>query len=422
MKWIYLVCLLFVAWLPGQTRLTILHTNNINGTLENCLCADHPLGSIEKIKYVADSVRRSESNVLFVDGGDFFTAFGDPEKDTVLLKALKLLDYDVLSPGDQLFANGPEFFRNYLLHAGLPWISANLKVEGSLVGRSHKLVQVGPVRVLIMAVIDSATFRFYPKKTLQILEIKNPEQTLQNILQTVNADYRIVLSHRGLEADKQMARRFPKVNLIIGAHSQDMLESPVKIGNTQIVQAGSDGYYLGRLDVVFDEDKHPVKFNGRLLPMHISLPNDSSITDLAADWDYQFILRSQKQNRRPTVPPKPYLIATAGACKSCHKKEWQAWHRSPHAASWQTLNEKHKTKSAACLSCHVSGLGRRDGFINENLTPGLAAVTCTSCHLMNRAAGHKKTKIITQKQCLNCHNETRDADFDFAGALKRLEH
>ena len=64
-------------------------------------------------------------------------------------------------------------------------------------------------------------------------------------------DYLILLSHSGMEQDKYLAERFPKINLIIGGHSQSLTQPPEMINGTYIVQAGESGYRVGILQLLF---------------------------------------------------------------------------------------------------------------------------------------------------------------------------
>ena len=64
----------------------------------------------------------------------------------------------------------------------------------------------------------------------------------------------IVLSHLGLDADKDLAQKIPGIHVIVGGHSHTALENPVVVGNTIIVQAGAYGLYLGVLKLKIDPE------------------------------------------------------------------------------------------------------------------------------------------------------------------------
>lgn len=419
--------LLFVSIpvLPAQTTLTILHTNNINGTLENCLCANHPLGSIEKIKPQVDSIRSGNPNVLFVDAGDFFSAFGNAQKDRVSAEALRLLSYDLLAPGDQEFSNGVAFFRDEIYRADLPYVSLNLQIEGADAFAKFKKIHIGGLDVLITSVINPDVFRFYDKAAVADIHVEEPFKALRLFLSRHSADFIILLSHMGLDLDKKIARDFPSVNLIIGGHSQDALKETLRVNQTYIVQAGSDGYYLGKTEVRFSKKK-VTGIASRLLPMFIHLKNDTEIATLARAYDFGFIENSFKHHKLPRPISASYLVRSAKRCAECHPKQFDKWKNGPHARAWESIRNKKKTKSAQCAACHVSGFGRPDGFINENLTPGLRAVTCSECHRTQPEHLQKKTRETVRKTdasvCRRCHDAQNDPEFNYPAAKRRIRH
>jgi len=134
----------------SQTKITILHTNNVNGTLENCRCVDQPLGSLEKIKGQVDKIRSSGKNVLFLDSGDFFSPFGDNIKNQYLLKTFKLMNYDAATPGDQAFAGKMSFFRESIFPARFPYVSLNKRVEGIKAFSAMKVMNLNVIRINII--------------------------------------------------------------------------------------------------------------------------------------------------------------------------------------------------------------------------------------------------------------------------------
>ena len=59
----------------------------------------------------------------------------------------------------------------------------------------------------------------------------------------------VLLSHLGLEKDREIASLFPGVSVIIDGHSHLRLDTPEKSGSTLIVHGGAFGEYLGILDL-----------------------------------------------------------------------------------------------------------------------------------------------------------------------------
>jgi 5'-nucleotidase len=103
----------------------------------------------------------------------------------------------------------------------------------------------------------------------------------------------ILLSHLGLLAsqdtqridkpldalhDDDVAQAFPEIAVIVGGHTHSELRTPMRIGNTIIVQAGDHGRYLGRLDLTLDDQTGAVsEFAGRLIACGQDVPPDPTI-------------------------------------------------------------------------------------------------------------------------------------------------
>ncbi len=63
-----------------------------------------------------------------------------------------------------------------------------------------------------------------------------------------NYDFCILLSHSGFAIDEIIAQQLPEVGLIIGGHSHTLLQEPVFVKDTMIVQCGEHANYIGCLD------------------------------------------------------------------------------------------------------------------------------------------------------------------------------
>ena len=103
----------------------------------------------------------------------------------------------------------------------------------------------------------------------------------------------LLLSHLGLDAgsqavqswdaanplyDRAVAEGFPEIAVIVGGHTHSVLQKPVRVGRTIIVQAGDFGRYLGRLDLEVDDATGAVTdFSGRLIPCGADVPPDPTI-------------------------------------------------------------------------------------------------------------------------------------------------
>jgi 2',3'-cyclic-nucleotide 2'-phosphodiesterase (5'-nucleotidase family) len=68
-------------------------------------------------------------------------------------------------------------------------------------------------------------------------------------------DMLVVLSHVGLSLDRELARRVPRIDLILGGHSHVTLESPEYVGDVPIVHAGPYGRFVSRSELAYAPER-----------------------------------------------------------------------------------------------------------------------------------------------------------------------
>lgn len=96
--------------------------------------------------------------------------------------------------------------------------------------------------------------------TEQELIYKDPIATAKKMVQILkdkeHCDLIICLSHLGLDqirvddvSDKILADQVDGIDIIIGGHSHDYLSNPIEIKNKIIVQTGSKGAYMGKIEI-----------------------------------------------------------------------------------------------------------------------------------------------------------------------------
>src|SRR5439155_24304255 len=59
----------------------------------------------------------------------------------------------------------------------------------------------------------------------------------------------VLLSHNGMDVDLKLASRVRGIDAILGGHTHDAVPAPVLVGSTLVTNAGSNGKFLGVLDL-----------------------------------------------------------------------------------------------------------------------------------------------------------------------------
>ena len=81
-------------------------------------------------------------------------------------------------------------------------------------------------------------------------------------------DMLVVLSHLGLRLDRELARRVPRIDLLLGGHSHDTLLEPEYAGDVPIVHAGPYGVFVSQSELSYDASRARFTLDGfRLVPL-----------------------------------------------------------------------------------------------------------------------------------------------------------
>ena len=80
----------------------------------------------------------------------------------------------------------------------------------------------------------------------------------------------ILLSHNGRQVDLKLATRVRGLDAILGGHTHDALPRPVRVGTTLVTNAGSNGKFVGVLDLQVNSNG-VADYRYRLLPVFANL-------------------------------------------------------------------------------------------------------------------------------------------------------
>ncbi|MFQ6674622.1 MAG: hypothetical protein ACE5GH_07565, partial [Fidelibacterota bacterium] len=314
------------------TEVFILHTNNTNGALENCLCPGKSYGSLEKRVLYVRQWLRDHPNTVILDGGDFLSATSNTLKDSVAFRAYEMIPYDAIALGDQEFFRGVSFLSGMMEGSALPFVSTNLTGPQLPDIKRKVIVARSGVSFGILSILDSRVFRFYPARIRDSIEIDPYENLLSQAVDELRGavDVIVLLSHLGIDEDRQLPEKIPGIDIIVGSHTQTVMEEPEKIGNTIIVQAGKDGYYVGRLKLTFDDEKKIESYAGDLVAMDIGLPNDSAVVAMIVEYNRLNRIRVGKRVQRISPVPASFLVASSGNCGVCHEDQQSHWSTTGH--------------------------------------------------------------------------------------------
>lgn len=248
---------------------TILHSNDIHSHEDSFLENGKNVGGMSRIAYLIKNLKKNNPKVLAVDAGDVFqgTAFFENYKGETDIECLSQAGYDIFTPGNHDFDEGPENLAKQLKNAKFDVINCNLDLSG--VPALKELVKPSVIKT-----IDGEKVAFVGVITPALKELVNKlgdvkflspsEKWMQPVrdeverLKKLGINKIVLVSHCGVDLEKSLAA-IEGVDLVIGGHSHTRLDKAVVVEQANgekamVVQTGCYGRALGRLDLVFDKE------------------------------------------------------------------------------------------------------------------------------------------------------------------------
>jgi 5'-nucleotidase len=252
-----------------ELTLTILHSNDLHAHDESFMERGHSIGGMARIAHLIKAFKQNRKNVLAIDAGDFFqgTTLFQQYGGEVEVSLLNQAGYDIVALGNHEFDNGPEALAKQLKAAKFTIISCN--VDFSKVPELEAMVkpslvkEINGERVAFIGAVTPELDRLSLKTTPAHIKAKD-----QDWIQPIKAEvdrYKqqginkiILVTHCGVDLDKELAQSLSDVDAIVGGHSHTRLDKPIWVkhpdgSKTIIVQTGCYGRALGDLDLAFDK-------------------------------------------------------------------------------------------------------------------------------------------------------------------------
>lgn len=274
-------------------KLSLMHTNDTHAKVET---APQRITAIKQ-------QREKNPNAVLVDAGDVFsgTLYFNQYKGLADLAFMNLAKYDVMTFGNHEFDLGSEghheALATFIKGAHFPFVSANadFSKDENLQGLFSDLVssepENGKIYNGIVKEIEGEKVGFFGLTTAETKGLSSPGQVTftdymeeaekaVKAFEDMDVNKIVAVSHIGyddnpaVDNDLMLAAKVAGIDVIIGGHSHTKLSAPVVVDKdetgaakdkTIIVQASSQGDFLGTLDVEFDKNGKVVSETGALI-------------------------------------------------------------------------------------------------------------------------------------------------------------
>lgn len=257
-----------IAASSSRNKITIYHTNDIHGVFDSMYT---PEGKLIQIGAdVMKALKSSTPNSILVDAGDSTQGgmLASSSQGSKIIELMNEIGYDLMTLGNHEFDYGMDTLKLNSTLAKFKMISANTRTKedkpalGSDTNNGcNTIMEINGYRLGFFGITTCDTnFTTHPKNIENVIfkdEIETAKEQYQ-YLRDQNVDVMICVSHLGnSESDvssELLASEVPGIDIIIDGHSHEVYSKTV--GHTFIQQVGSRAKNVGKIELIFDENKN----------------------------------------------------------------------------------------------------------------------------------------------------------------------
>jgi 5'-nucleotidase / UDP-sugar diphosphatase len=284
---VLLILVVAAAGLHGgaETHVLIMHTNDIRGHI---LPGPDAGGGAR----LGALVRQLKPDLMLDAGGMFAgSLISDTFLGAPVVDVMNAIGYDAAAVGVGEFSYGINALAARAREANFPLLSANAESPIKEI-EIAAIFNAQGVRIAVVGLTSEELMRTGHPQNVKYVDVADTVRTLETVLPRIRdrADCIVLLTNATRAEEQRLARAFPEIRLIIGAHED--AELPVRVGQTTIVSAGKLGKYVGRLDLTFNDTKLN-RIESRLIPLEDVQP-DPGITKLIEPFEAKLNERLQE--------------------------------------------------------------------------------------------------------------------------------
>jgi sulfur-oxidizing protein SoxB len=238
------------------------------------------LGGFAHLKTLIDRLRSDvgPERSLLLDGGDLWQGTGQANtlQGADMVEAANLLGIEAMT-GHWEFTYGEAALRSNLERFKGEFLAQNVylteeatfndaKAFDPASGRVFKpamIKEIGGYRVAVIGQAFPYVPVAHPKRFTPDWTFGIRDDELQKLVSSLRSgdkvDAVVLLSHNGMDVDLKLAGRVTGIDVILGGHTHDAVPQPIAVtnagGTTLVTNAGSNGKFLGVLDLEIAKGK-----------------------------------------------------------------------------------------------------------------------------------------------------------------------
>lgn len=279
----------------GKGKFTLVQLNDSHGYLdlhqELFWQGDHAVyrkaGGFARLTALMNRIRQEAGgDILALDNGDTFhgtypvvSTQGD-----AMIPVIRHLGLDAMTAHWD-FAYGPARLKEIASEIGYPVLANNVYEDSTdrLFFEPTLIKEISGLRIGVIGIAATIVDKVMPRHFSEGIHLTLGKEELPGIIDHLRQDEKVdvvvVLSHLGFPQEVQMAKVVNGIDVLLSGHTHNRIYQPVVENNTLIIQSGSHGTFLGRLDLEVD-GRRVVNYSHQLMEAKESLEPDREVQTL----------------------------------------------------------------------------------------------------------------------------------------------
>jgi 5'-nucleotidase len=250
--------LVFVIFLNAcSTQKTAFNILQINDVYEIAPLEGGKAGGLARVAQVRQDLLKQNPNTFTFLAGDFVSPSllgtlsdetGTRLKGKQMIETLNALGLDYVTFGNHEFDIDSVSLQHRLNESTFTWISSNVRRSGNRFFDKNQQgkTEIFPTYIIKEVQYNNTTLKmgvfgvtlpFNKQKHVEYLDVMKVTEQMVSFLKD-KCDVLIALTHLDITEDVQLAKKFPKIDLIIGGHNHNNMIH--KIGKTLITKADAN--------------------------------------------------------------------------------------------------------------------------------------------------------------------------------------
>ena len=246
----------------GTQRIDFVHVADMHAAYNPDKVGSCPMA---RVRGYLQATRQANPFTLFTNSGDDYEKGSLAEQlsqGATTRQVVQALGYDVRTLGNHDFAWGLEELRRFCDDRRAAVLCANARLprrDGAMPGPADFVTRrVGRLTIGFFGLTtrpygcnnrqhDGPIYAEHPELVMDFDHLAIARRIIARHRHQV--DLLVLVSHLGITDDEIIARKTEGIDIILGGHSHTVLVEPLRVKNTTIIHAGSNGESFGHLSI-----------------------------------------------------------------------------------------------------------------------------------------------------------------------------